>query len=52
MAETGRLGAARRAIFCRNVRQNIARIDSTAHNGAFCRPFLRSVVYPAIDRRR
>jgi hypothetical protein len=40
----GDWGAARRAIFCRNDRQNTARIDRTAHNGAFCRTFLRSVL--------
>jgi hypothetical protein len=39
MAETGRLGAARRAIFCRNDRQNTARIARSVHNVAFCRTF-------------
>jgi hypothetical protein len=52
MVEVSRLRAARRTIFCRNVCQNAARIDRTAHNVAFCRIFVRMVLYPAIARRR
>ena len=48
----GDWGAARRAIFCRNDRQNTARIDRTAHNGAFCRAFLRSVLSIAYRPRK
>jgi hypothetical protein len=43
---------ARRTIFCRNVRQNTARIDRTAINLPICSTFMRVVLYPAIARRQ
>jgi hypothetical protein len=52
MAETGRLGAARRAIFCRNDRQNTARIDRIVFNVAVCRAFMRAILLLGIDSRR
>jgi hypothetical protein len=39
MVEVGRSGAPRRTIFCRNVRQNSARIARTVFNVAVCRTF-------------
>ena len=44
--------AARRTIFCRNVRQNSARIARTVFNVAVCRTFLRSVLLWVIDPQR
>jgi hypothetical protein len=43
--------AARRTTFCRNVRQNIDRIDRTARSMEICRCFLRSVLSVIIARR-
>ena len=42
---------ARRTIFCRNVRQNTARIDRTVGNTAISRTFVRSVLSQDIDRQ-
>jgi hypothetical protein len=44
------MGAARRTIFSRNVRQNTARIDRTVHNVALSRTFSRAVLLLVIDR--
>jgi hypothetical protein len=52
MVEVSTLGTARRTIFCRNVRQNIARIDRIPMNVVICRTFSRAVLLLVIDRRR
>jgi hypothetical protein len=45
-----RIGAARRTIFCRNVRQTTARIDRTIDNVVVCRDFVRSVYFTTTTR--
>ena len=50
MVEVSRSGSARRMIFCRNVRQSSARIDSTACKVLNCRDFVRTVLSCSIDR--
>ena len=50
MVEVSRSGAARRTIFCHNIRQNSARIARTARNVVICRAYLRSVLLRVIDR--
>jgi hypothetical protein len=52
MVEVSRSGAARRMISRHKIQQNTARNDRIIDNMVICRTFLRSVVYPAIDRRR
>jgi hypothetical protein len=52
MVEVSVSGAVRRTIFCRNTRQNTARIDRTAMNAAICRALLRSVLPGVIDPQR
>jgi len=43
-------GAARRTIFCRNVRQNTARIARTVGNTAICGDIVRSVLTTIFTR--
>jgi hypothetical protein len=50
MIEVSGSGAPRRTIFCRNVGQNTARIDRTAHNMVICRTFMRPVLTVIITR--
>jgi hypothetical protein len=50
MVEVSRSGSARRTIFCRSVRQNIARTARTIRNAAVCRTFMRSVLFTTTMR--